>query len=243
MDGRVTGLWRYPVKSMGGEPLPRADIGTGGIRGDRAFAVVDRASGRVLSAKREARLLLASARLAAEDEAVLTLPDGAVSSDDPGVDEALSAWLDRDVRLARPVEGERATIEAEDDEEFQSPAGRFFDSRSTLHLLTSASLRAAAGLHDGDWDVHRFRPNVLVALEGEEFVEEGWGEVLLGSARARVRTPTNRCVLTTHEQAFLPRDRDLLRALRAGNDGNLGVYLDPVEPGMVIVGDVVRSAG
>ena len=39
-DQCVVELWRYPVKSMGGERLEVADIDEWGITGDRQWAVV-----------------------------------------------------------------------------------------------------------------------------------------------------------------------------------------------------------
>src|SRR5213596_3129426 len=39
--GTVGALWRFPVKSMLGEQLDAADLGDGGIVGDRAYAVRD----------------------------------------------------------------------------------------------------------------------------------------------------------------------------------------------------------
>src|SRR5437773_2021156 len=49
--GTVAALWRYPVKSMMGEELNSSDITDRGLLGDRQFAVVDRATGKVGGAK------------------------------------------------------------------------------------------------------------------------------------------------------------------------------------------------
>lgn len=49
--GRVEALWRYPVKSMLGEPLQVARVGRSGLLGDRDYALWDHATGRVASAK------------------------------------------------------------------------------------------------------------------------------------------------------------------------------------------------
>ena len=49
--GTVAALWRYPVKSMMGEPLDAADVTEGGLLGDRRHALVDRETGKVASAK------------------------------------------------------------------------------------------------------------------------------------------------------------------------------------------------
>ena len=48
---RVATLWRYPVKSMQGEELNAADVTMAGLLGDRRFAVVDPATGKVAGAK------------------------------------------------------------------------------------------------------------------------------------------------------------------------------------------------
>lgn len=238
---RVLELWRYPVKSMAGERLQAADITLAGIPGDRSFGIVEQARGRVLSAKLEPRLLDGAARVAGEGEVLLDVPGlGELSSDDPGVHELLSGWLDRDVRLVRPEPGHRTTIAG--DEDFLSPAGSFFDSRSSLHLLTDASLAAAAELlPDSDWDARRFRPNLLLAADSDGFAEEGWSQqqVRLGSALAQVRKPTKRCVLITRPQPGLPPDKDVLRVLARERDSKLGVYANPVEAGQIALGDPV----
>src|SRR6266496_3564178 len=49
--GTVAALWRYPVKSMMGEELNSSAITDRGLLGDRQFAVVDRATGKVGGAK------------------------------------------------------------------------------------------------------------------------------------------------------------------------------------------------
>src|SRR2546430_17379030 len=49
--GTIGALWRFPVKSMLGEQLDAGDLGEGGMVGDRAFALRDRETGKVASAK------------------------------------------------------------------------------------------------------------------------------------------------------------------------------------------------
>src|SRR4029453_13466273 len=49
--GAVGSLWRYPVKSMRGEELSESLIGEQGLLGDRAYALVDGADGKVATAK------------------------------------------------------------------------------------------------------------------------------------------------------------------------------------------------
>lgn len=111
--GRVTSVWRYPVKSMGGERLSSASVGERGLLADRTWAVRDREAVATTSAKRLPGLLMCTARYAGEPgpgagpgnapEVIIEFPDGGeVSSSDPGVHAALSNYLDREVEL-RPL--------------------------------------------------------------------------------------------------------------------------------------------
>ncbi len=71
----VVEIWRYPVKSMLGEQLDQANVGPGGIQGDRRWAVVDRESGVSLSAKRYADLLRCRA-WTNDGDVMIEIPDG-----------------------------------------------------------------------------------------------------------------------------------------------------------------------
>src|SRR4051812_8095162 len=53
---RLTEIWRYPVKTMAGERLPRASVGPLGIEGDRVVHVED-PRGRVITSRSHPRFL------------------------------------------------------------------------------------------------------------------------------------------------------------------------------------------
>src|SRR5262245_35341379 len=136
---RVAQLWRYPVKSLGGERVERVEVGEQGIAGDRDWGLLDQATGTVLTARREAPLLFASSRLLDGGAGVeILLPDGTPAPDDA----SLSAWLGRDVRLVRSGPGIHGTYENVVDFEneaasawrsWEGPEGTFHDSaRLTL---------------------------------------------------------------------------------------------------------------
>lgn len=245
----VEQLWRYPVKSLAGELLERVPLGPLGVEGDRRWAVCDRATGKALTAKREAALLDGAARTEG-DEVVVTLPGGReVVAGAAGTDEAIAEWLGRDVVLA-PAQPDRGSSYAfpedpfrDDGPETEIPTlpGAFFDATS-LHLLTTATLAALRdAAPERAWDVRRFRPNLLVAASGAGFVEDGWiGQTLsVGTAQAMVVSPCPRCAMTTRPQGDLPRDVDVLRSIHAVHDGNTGVYAVITQPGSVAVGDAV----
>ena len=237
--GRVVALWRYPVKSMLGERLDRAWLGPQGIEGDRAWALRDAETGRVLSAKKVSRLLTARSRTAGR-EVHIELPTGeALEAGDPAAGSAIGAWLGRDVELVPADEGaERPVIENEEGT-FRGRAGGFFDS-SVVHLVSTSTLERLGELHPaGRFDPRRFRPNVFLETLEPGFVEEAWvgSTIKLGGALIEVTKPCSRCVMTTHAQEDLPVDRDVLRTVREQNDEHAGVYGIVREPGTLSVGD------
>ena len=247
MLGTIVEVWRYPVKSVGGERVHEPVLVDGaGIEGDRRLAIVDDATGKVLSAKTVPQLLQASATWHGVDGIRITSADGLdVRSGDDGAAAQLSAWLGRSVHLEAPLPGHRATfdmdLDPDDDRherttELQTPPGVFFDSRSVLHLVTVASL--------GGQDRRRFRPNLVVDTGTEGHPEDAWvGEWLrLGSELdVAVRKRTGRCVLITRPQPGLPKDSALLRDLVRRRAGDLGIYVDPQGTGKVAAGDAVTA--
>jgi MOSC domain-containing protein len=104
--GRIAEVWRYPVKSMGGESLSGAELGPRGIPGDRGWALRDEQAGEIRGAKKMPVLMRCRARYDAEPNgerippARLTLPDGSqLRTGDADVNVRLSALVGRDVTL------------------------------------------------------------------------------------------------------------------------------------------------
>src|SRR5581483_2402828 len=248
--GTAIAIHRYPVKSMQGEALDAADIDSRGIAGDRRWAVVDQATGKVLSAKRDGRLLEARA-CTTPASVTITLPSGTtLAVADPEIHDALSSWLGRPVRL-EPATAEGAgrvyemQVSAEDPEspvvEIPCPPGTFFDL-AAVHVLTTASLRAMTALYpDGAWVAGRFRPTLLVEADGDGFVEDEWvgREVQAGTVGLMPFMPTVRCVVPTRPHAGLPADLGLVKAVNRHHGAALGVYAAVSAPGSVQVGHAV----
>ena len=104
--GCVVELWRYPVKSMGGEQIERCQLGARGIPGDRGWALRDEAAGEIRGAKKMPALMRCRARFEDEPEgdrippASMTLPDGSqLHTTDADVNARLSAVVDRKVTI------------------------------------------------------------------------------------------------------------------------------------------------
>jgi uncharacterized protein YcbX len=251
--GTVAACWRYPVKSMQGSVVDALEIDPTGIGGDRAHGLIDVATGRLLAAKRTAALLEAVA-----DDRAITLPDGsAIALDDPGADAALSAWLGREVRLVAAGEAGDVAYEMtfdppnEEAEVFDipTPAGTLLDI-TPVHAVTTATLAAcAAARPDLDWDVRRFRPNLVLDVDVPAWEEQTWvgRDLEVGGALLRVSGPMVRCAMPLRAQpGGLARQPELFRALSELNEAypnHLGICLDVVEPGRVEVGEDVALVG
>jgi uncharacterized protein YcbX len=244
----VVGLWRYPVKSLQGEPIDAARVEADGVAGDRRWGIRDQRSGRILTARRRPELLGASATYGGDDDdPVITLPDGStVAGPGDRTDRQLSEWLASPVSLV-PSAGEEGRAEffadATDDTsraiEWTMPNGRYVDAAPIL-ILTTASLRTAAGYYpNGTWDVRRFRPNVLIDLEGDGWVEDSWvgRQIQLGAVTLIPTQPCIRCTMVTRTQPGLDADIELFRTLARHHGGLFGVWSDVVTPGSLSLGD------
>lgn len=232
---RVTELWRYPVKSLGGERLETSRIGQFGLPGDRAYGILDVTTGKVLTARREPRLLLAEASW--HDGEVEIVADGEVLD----TDGALSEWLDRPVRLVR-AESEGGTYENPEDFEgesgwvsWQGPGHAWHDSSRTRVSLVSTSTL-------GGWEPKRFRANVLLA-EGEGEDALVGRQIRLGTAILDVTKQIDRCVMVTRAQPGVPVDRDVLRTIHRERDGCLAIGALVAEAGDVAIGDCLVELG
>jgi len=106
--GKVTGLYRFPVKSMGGEALDAILFDKYGIMGDRTWTVRDAEKGVIAGGKKYPDLMKCDARFTEEptpdtrSAAVeITLPDGeTISGADPDVSTKISAAIGDAVNLS-----------------------------------------------------------------------------------------------------------------------------------------------
>ncbi len=167
--GVIEELWRYPVKSMLGEPLQSAAAGPGGLAGDRAWALRDLRTGNIVSAKKWPRMFEFRAWYevppapGAPGRVRIELPgQNSVYADDAWASRVISEALGADVRLERAADLHDGRVEADIDVDTifgdipinaiytglkpgQSIPGSFGLSRGTffdtaaIHLLTSAS--------------------------------------------------------------------------------------------------------
>lgn len=227
--GRVAGLWRYPVKSMGAESLTEAEISWHGLSGDRRWAFVrDNVvqSGFPWLTLRECgemnQYLPSFAEPLKPDTSptIVQTPTGAMLDVmDPVLASELYPKGARIIRQSRGV----------------------FDT-FPLSLITTQTIAQLGETVGDSLDVRRFRPNILVeATDGTAFPEDDWvGRVLrFGSVRMRVDKRDGRCAVITIDPVTAERSPSILRAVAEERQGCLGVYGTTMEPGRVAVNDIV----
>ncbi len=279
--GRVKEIWRYAVKSMGGEKLTTSPVGPLGIAGDRAWAMHDDAE--ILSARHYPKFLMCAARYlqplreGSVSVAQVDFPDGSkVMSDDASVSTKLTALIGKPITLKplQPVEdldyyrrrprnekemmdylwqqfgrepGEPLPDMAQFPQElmeFAAFPGMHFDV-TPLQLLTTASLAHMAAKNPGaNWDVRRFRPNILIETNGglTGLVEAGWAgkSLRIGKLTVHCPAPTPRCAMTMQAQRDFPFDKTILRTIVREGSQNLGVYATAGNAASISVGDTVE---
>ena len=229
--GLVATVGRYPVKSMRGEACEVVLLTERGVIGDRTWAVLDLATGKVASAKRPKLwrgLLACAAQTIADGRGVeVVLPDGSRRCvGDPSLDRTLSALVGRQIQLSAVppdvAEVDRthpeALLMAGLDAEVASdilklgaaaPPGTFFDY-APLHLVTTATLDGlSAALSDGPLEPARYRPNIVIRTpdNSKPFPENDWVGATLrigDQVMLRVVLQTPRCAIPTLAQGEMP---------------------------------------
>ncbi len=254
--GTVAALWRYPVKSMRGESLDEAWVTERGIAGDRVWAVRELQHGGIMSARTfpfllELRAYWERDPVSGQDARIkIDLPGGGeIRPDDPEAPTVLSNILHRRVtlervRVERPSEAELKAIMRG---EAYPPHRDFFDEE-VMHLVATGTLEFMRTLQPGsDFDPRRFRANVYIdtGREADGFIEDRWldGILQIGDHVQIIgMRPAIRCAMTTHPQAGLPHDVNILRTAWQFHQAYVGVFAAVGAPGRIRLNDPVFLA-
>ena len=233
--GHVEAIFRYPVKSMGGERLEVANLGWHGLEGDRRLAfrrIEDRSGFPWLSAGKLPDLVL-FAPCRREDGAQgdlpthIRTPNGEVM---PAFGEDLAKevgrWYGAPVQMMHMKHG-------------------IFDDAS-ISVIASDTVREIGRLAGRSLDVRRFRPNVVVCLlRSAPFQEDEWlgGVLSFGEGddapAIAVTMRDVRCSMVNLDPDSASPAPEVLKAVVGANHNNAGIYGAVTRIGRLAVGQTI----
>lgn len=240
--GRITAIFRYPVKSMAGESLDVARLGWHGIGGDRRFAfrrLTDKSNFPWLTASKLPGLILYKPfRLDGNGDELppthVRTPDGKeyeLRSDE--LRQEVSSRFGSDVELMNLKHG-------------------IFDEAciSVITRSTVLGIERESGRGVGSCDLRRFRPNIVLetpmtAVGAEPFEEDKWvGRTLMfgegdNCAAVKVYMKDERCVMVNLDPDTAEKDSAVMKTVIRLNENYAGVYGTVVRVGELCVGQVV----
>ena len=241
--GRISAIFRYPVKSMAGELLDVARLSWHGIEGDRRLAfrrLTDKSGFPWLTASKLPQLLLYKpVRLDGNPNnkngellpTHVRTPDGKeyeLRSDE--LRKEISSRYGSDVELMNLNHG-------------------IFDEAciSVISLCTVHCVERESGR---DVDFRRFRPNVVIETDSAEpFEEDRWvGRTLMfgegnSGAALRVTMRDERCVMVNFDPDTAEGDSEVMKTVVRMNENCAGGYGTVVSAGELRVGQVVTLGG
>jgi uncharacterized protein YcbX len=263
--GTVQSIWQYAVKSMNGMMLDQANITTGGIHGDRAYALLDLSNHKVASAKfpkKWGKLLELSAAFVKQPKQSDQLPPVRITSTegldvlstDNNVDKLLSDYVGRSVKLtsSRPSSVSLERLDPLESDETILDIGDLmlknkFSDYADVHILTTATLQQLSSLApDLQFDERRFRPNFVIETLSDitGFAENDWvgKTVVIGdSVQFKITDPTPRCSIPTLSNGTFPKDFKILKTIVDNNMLEVPLLEDKVLPCAGVYGFLVQS--
>jgi uncharacterized protein YcbX len=233
--GYVEAIFRYPVKSMGGERLEAANLGWHGLEGDRRLAfrrLDDRGGFPWLSASKLPDLLLFAPQRRT-DGAQGDLPTHIRTADGeemPIFGEDLATEVGR--RYGSPVQ-------------MMHLKNGIFDD-ADISVIASDTVHEIGRLSGRSLDVRRFRPNVVVRLlRSLPFQEDEWVGSVLSFGEGDDAPAINatmrdlRCSMVDLDPDSASPAPEVMKAIVRANQNNAGVYGAVTRVGRVAVGQPI----
>lgn len=237
--GRISALFRYPVKSMAGELLDVAKLGWHGIEGDRRLAfrrLADKSAFPWLTASKLPQLLLYKPF---------------------GQDSSKAELLPTHVRAPEGKEYELRSDELCEDVSRRYGSGvelmnlkhGIFDE-ACISVISLGTVHCVGRESGREVDLRRFRPNIVIETDSAApFEEDRWvGRTLLfgeGSSGAAVRVTMRdeRCVMVNLHPDTAERDSEVMKTVVRLNGNYAGVYATVVRAGELRAGQAVTLEG
>ena len=216
---KIAALYRYPVKSLGGQMCTELLPEGRGFRDDRRWMFTE-PNGLFISRRATPSMAHFSAEVHGDELRFIRIADGTVVGAVAGAregrkskavtvwDDTFNAtWIDRPevAAIAEVIglPGAHLVYMGENDVRPVDP--RFASPQETVSfadgfpylVTTTASLDdLSARVGEGPLDIRRFRPNIVVAND-VPFAEDDWTALTVGAHRFRLPKPCARCIMVT----------------------------------------------
>jgi uncharacterized protein YcbX len=243
--GRVSAIFRYPVKSMAGDLLDVARLSWHGIEGDRRLAfrrLTDKSGFPWLTASKLPQLLLYKP---------VRLDSNANSENGELLPTHVRTPEGKEYELRSDELRKELSSRYGSDVELMNLKSGIFDeaSVSVISLGTVHCVARESGRGVDLCDLRRFRPNVVIETDrAEPFEENRWvGRTLMfgegdqgnSGAVVRVTMKDERCVMVNFDPDTAERDSEVMKTIVRLNENYAGVYGTVVRAGELRVGQVV----
>ena len=241
--GRISAIFRYPIKSMAGELLDVASLSWHGIEGDRRFAfrrLTDKSGFPWLIASKLPQLLLYKP---------VRLDSNANNKNGELLPTHVRTPDGKEYELRSNELREEVSSRYGSDVELMNLKHGIFDEAciSVISLGTVHGIERESGR---DLDIRRFRPNIVIETDSAEpFEEDRWvGRTLMfgegnSGAALRVTMRDERCVMVNLDPDTAERDSEVMKTVVRINENYAGVYGTVVRAGELCVGQVVTLGG
>lgn len=263
-ENTISDLFIYPVKSTKGIQLESSNVENIGLEYDRIFAIVD-AKNQVMTARENLKLLkftttISNSKLTMSfnggEEKKLRIDNfkshmitAKIFKDETVgqvIDDDINKWLTNNL-------GESSRLMIINTDKLRGMKEKYngrstdkiaFSDMAPIHLVSEASLEALNAELDSPITIHQFRPNIVI--KGcSAFEEDTWSQVMIGDCVFKNVIETARCNLITVNPKTAKRDpnqeplRTLARMRTSNGKVNFGIYLVPIQLGMIKRGDQI----
>ena len=223
--GVVKGLYRYPVKSMAGEPLASVEMGLHGFEGDRRYAFMiagSKSNVPWLTASKLPRLISYKPRMTGSTPGVVTPSGEHLELNSDALRRELSTAFGSDIQLVHLKNG-------------------IFDE-GEISIISTSTINEIERRSGHKLDIRRFRPNIVVDLtEDIPFQEDRWvGKIVaVGEENNSIAVTMRdlRCVMVNFDPDTVASNHEVLKTVVRLNETCAGVYGCALRSGTISSGE------
>jgi uncharacterized protein YcbX len=260
---KISHLFIYPIKSLGGIELTSSKVEERGLQYDRRWMLIDEQN-RFITQREHTQLALLRTAITSDHLEVFHISDSSNKIRIPlqydqqqtfdiniwedvcpaipvskEIDQWFSETLKQAVRLVYMPDESRRHIDP--DYAFNQEITSFSDGYPIL-IIGQASLDDLNAKLNEPIGMDRFRPNI-VFTGGEAFCEDAMRAITIGDVKMMGVKNCARCIMTTTDQQTGERSSEPLATLSTYRKRNNKIYFGqnviPVTNGIIQIGDIL----